>query len=65
MKAQGALGFLVGYVLCGAISLLFWPNTDTYKTGELSRELMKTCESKLPRDEFCVIVAVPSKENPQ
>lgn len=62
MKAKGAVGFVVGYVLCGAVSLLFWPNTDSYKAGELSRELMKACQDKLPRDEFCVIVAVPSKE---
>lgn len=65
MKVKGALGFIVGYALCGVISLLFWPNTDSYKAGQHTKELMKTCESKLPRDEFCVIVAVPSKENPQ
>lgn len=62
MKAKGVLGFIVGYVLCWVISLLFWTNTDSYKSGELTKDLMKTCQAKLPRDEFCVIVAVPSKE---
>ena len=61
MKVEGVVGFVVGYVLCEAISLLFWPNTDSYKAGEHNKELMKACQVKLPRDEFCVIIAVPSK----
>jgi hypothetical protein len=54
--------FIVGWLLAGLFSISYWTYTDTYQSGQHSAELMKACQSKLPRDEFCVIVAVPSKE---
>ena len=55
--------FIVGWLLAGFLSIPYWMYTDTYQSGQQNAELMKACQSKLHRDEFCVIVAVPSEED--
>ena len=53
-------GSLVGWITACALALVYWTNTDTYKTGLESSSLIEQCEKELPRNQQCVIMAVPA-----
>lgn len=61
MKDFGG-GFIVGYLLCAIISIVFWPNTNFYKLGKEVQKVIDVCEEKLPRNEKCTFLIVPESK---
>lgn len=49
------IGWLLGFFVCGFLFSL--PFTDNYKAQKAKQE----CEKTLPRNQHCVISAIPEK----
>lgn len=61
MKDFGG-GVVAGYLICLAITLVFWPNTKEFKLGQEVQKVIDVCEEKLPRNEKCTFLIVPESK---
>lgn len=53
------IALLTGAFVLGSILTSF---TTTFKTGKEVKELIQQCESSLPRNQFCELIAKPVGE---
>lgn len=64
MNSGNMTGILIGWFLCGFLSIFYWINTDSYQKGQEVFKLIEECQKELKRTEHCIIVAVPKLEAP-
>ena len=50
------VGLIVGFILL-ELSLGY---SETWQIGEIAKKAKQDCESSLPRNEYCEIIAVPT-----
>lgn len=55
-------GCILGFLVCGIYSVLFWTSTEPYKLGQEVQKVIDVCEENLPRNEKCTFLVVPESK---